>query len=89
MKIKETRMLGVNKVYTYCVQNNYYTSGCNEEYDNMFKLFMNKEITPELLYKVAKDICCHTEELGNRLEMIQSVMTDLASFCYSTFVIEE
>lgn len=88
MKIKECRTISMTKLRQYCINNNYYDEGTNEEYDKMLK---NAQIhcTPERLYDIACDICKHSSELKEARGFIQAVMFDLVELSYSTFYIFE
>lgn len=60
MKVKEIRRLDTDKLRSMCIKNNWYTSGSNEDYINMFKMCEKDNITINQLFKIAKDIYEHT-----------------------------
>ena len=60
--MKFEHRLRADKVRQMCINYDYYTCGDCRAYENMFNMFMNeKDVTPELLMKVAEDIKLHSD----------------------------
>lgn len=84
--ITETRKLSPADVRIVCIQNDLYTRGDNEAYDNM--LSQCRELTacsPEELYLIAKDILDHSRTDFT----VTEIMHLLSMKIISTFSIEE
>ena len=60
--ITAERKWGSHDVMRVCRENNFYTCGDSEEYDNMLDMVDALEPTPENIYQVAKDIYEHSED---------------------------
>lgn len=59
--MKEIRKIDNMKVRQLCIQEKYYTSGTNEDYDNLLFHLCNKEdISLEDLEEIAADILFHS-----------------------------
>lgn len=58
--MKFDHVLSMMKVRQMCIDNDYYTCGDCQEYENMFNMFYGKNVTPTLLKKVAQDIKSHS-----------------------------
>lgn len=57
-------VLWAEDVREYCIRNNYYTLGTNEEYDHLLCDLVwaeGESITPEQLWEIASDIEAHSE----------------------------
>ena len=86
MTIKETRGLYWGNVRAYCIKNDLYSAGTNEEYAKMLDYVQSlKNVTPKALYKIAKDIKDHSKTHYE----ITDLMFDLAKQCTSFFEINE
>lgn len=78
---KIVRTLSLTKVRTLCVENDLYTCGCNEEYDEMFQK-CRKVKTDADIYDVALDIVQHScygpvEDMGG----LEQLLWELATNC--------
>lgn len=90
MKIKEIRVLYPEKIRSMCIENNWYTRGTSEDYDNMFTTVYNsrKKVTNNLLYKIACDIFVHSEmdtnySINDNLAGIMfALMEDCVKTCF-------
>ena len=86
MTIKETRGLYYCDVMRYCIENDLYSAGTNEEYAKMLDYVQSlKNVTPKALFKIAKDI----KEHSHTHYEITDLMFDLAKKCNSFFEINE
>ncbi len=99
MKIRDfkvQRLLDTTTLRKVCVENDYYTRGTSEEYDNLFKIIWdNKIVTDEQLIKVAEDIYNHSNiekkmrEYGcSDREVMDSIMFNLVNACYQLVEVE-
>jgi predicted DNA-binding protein YlxM (UPF0122 family) len=70
MKLKIS--MTVQNVRQACIDNNYYTCGTIEEYDNMFKL-VEQEATVEIIHSIAHDIK-QPSETSDSVEMIATAI---------------
>lgn len=59
--IKAARRWSDGSVQAACIKNNLYTRGTYEQYDNMLRSADVLQPTIENLYRLAKDICEHSE----------------------------
>lgn len=59
--IKVTRRWSDDSVQSTCIKNNLYTRGTYDQYDKMLKSADVLQPTVENLYRLAKDICEHSE----------------------------
>ena len=86
MTIKETRGLYYGDVMGYCIENNLYSRGTNEDYAKMLDYIQGlKNVTGKALYKIAKDIKEHSDTHYE----ITDLMFDLAKKCNSFFEMNE
>lgn len=91
MKYIETRTLSAYNLRNLCIKKNWYTSGDNKAYMNLFDRLTENyhavEMTTEKLAEIATDIYEHSNESActdGYLE-ITSIMYDLAKVCDTTF----
>ena len=61
MDVKEIKRIDTDKLRNICIGNNWYTRGTNKDYMNMFNMCKKDNITPNQIYKIAKDIYEHTD----------------------------
>ena len=94
--VREDRMINVQRLRNYCIANDYYDAGTNEEYDNLFKYCRAHEyLSGQNIYEIAKDICIHSSKLDENdeddEEVITNIMYDLVSksIIYSVFYIHD
>lgn len=94
MKIKETRKLSYNGLLKVCINEQWYTRGTNEEYNAMLEMAdsINESITENHLFKIAANICAHSEfdaayDGCSENARIESIMFVLAKACNSHFEI--
>lgn len=86
MTIKETRTLYWGYVRSYCIENDLYGNGTNEEYAKLLDGVQALEsVTSKDLYEIAKDI----KEHSTTHYEITDLMFDLAKKCNSYFEICE
>lgn len=62
MKIKSEKILSPASIRSLCIEQNWYTCGTNEEYNNMLNMIQNKRVTKNLLYRIALDIYYHSKK---------------------------
>lgn len=79
----ERRILGMSKLRSVCIKENWYTSGTSEEYYNLLNMAEKENITTDDLVEMASDIVEHTYELVNNMddEMFKNVMFIIANAC--------
>lgn len=79
-KIIERRAIQVCRLRSYCVKNDFFTRGTNEEYEAMFDLIRGHghDLTNETLYQIAKAIYDHSEWETYDDIQITDVMNGLA-----------
>lgn len=86
MTIKETRNLYWGYVRSYCIENDLYSKGTNEEYAKLLDGVQELEnVTNQDLYEIAKDIKDHSDTHYE----VTDIMSDLAKKCNSFFEINE
>lgn len=61
-EIKAARRWSDYSVQTACINNNLYTRGFYDQYDRMLESADELQPTYENLYRLAKDICEHSED---------------------------
>lgn len=61
-KITEKRSWNRRSVKAACIDNELYTRGSNQEYEDMLSMVESMEPTPEAIYTIAKDIAQHSDE---------------------------
>ena len=93
MKIKEKRILTMEAVRGFCIKNNLYTKGNNDEYTAMLKMCKGT-MTINKFYKIANNIIEHSDVLETletygvtKTEWIENCMYELTKLSYSTFEI--
>lgn len=89
MKIKETMIIFPEKVRSVCIENEWYTRGSSEDYDNMLSSCYNRrKVTTHFLYKIACDIFCHSVMDADYTinENIANIMFALINDCVKTSV---
>ena len=74
MKERFEHTLSAMKVRSMCIDNEYYTAGDCRAYENMFDMFMGKEVTPALLRKVAKDIKAHSHTEDEEFDILMNLI---------------
>lgn len=61
MRIYENKRIDRDEMRKLCIQNSFYTSGTNDEYERMLiTCESTKQVTPESLFTIAIDIAVHT-----------------------------
>ncbi len=80
MKINEIKKWSISSVMNCCISNDFYTCGCNAEYEKMLNYVSTHKPTLTNIYKVAKDICEHSKE-----QTIENVMFCLNAGAINTF----
>lgn len=85
--IKEKRIWHPGDVRMFCIRNEYYCGGCNEEYDRMLTFVRDNEPTVENIYKVAADIAEHSDI--EDAEEIRGIMFGLANDVMKIVYVEE
>lgn len=73
-KITESRWWCYRNVIDLCVKNNFYTCGCNREYEYMLDFVREHEPTVQNLYKVANDILSHSNDEANNNYVVTDIM---------------
>lgn len=73
----------------YCIDNNYFDLGTNEDYNLFFKLASTKKVTLEVIYKLAEMIIkfsssCQNEEYTEEYIMFKLVYDNIV---YPIFVV--
>lgn len=73
--MKEKRLLSVMDVWSLCRRKNWYTCGCNAEYDAMLEKIQawntnDEDITADMLYEIARDIKLHSDTQLNTIEIV-------------------
>ena len=85
MRVTEKRFIDFEKVRNYCIANNLYELGTNEDYNNLLLNLCrrDKEIKTNDLIMIAENILIFSET-----EMdIKNIIFDLANqCCYTTFI---
>lgn len=96
--MREIRRIDSMKVRTYCIKNDYYTSGTCKEYENLLFNLCNTDcitegITLDRIEEIAADILVHSvwekkaSAYGcNYDELLTYVMTDLINDCCTSFI---
>lgn len=81
-KIKLYRIWHAEDVRQFCMKNNYYTNGNNEEYTAMLNFVENNDPTPENIYEVARNILNHSSSLGYEFYRDDSTSEDILHVMY-------
>ena len=76
--------LSMTKVRKMCIDNDYYTAGDCRAYSNMFDMFYEKDVTPELVREIAVDIKNHsiTED------EIRDIVNNISRLIYVSTVLD-
>ncbi len=78
--IQETKTWHPERVRQCCIDNQWYTSGTNKEYEEMLDYVRDNKPTVENLFTVAKDIYGHSDfdsRYDTEDEVIESIMFTL------------
>ena len=67
MKFKHT--INSEDVRQFCITNNLYTTGDNEDYARMLGNAENNNCTPQLIIAIAKDIAEHSDEQDAKIDL--------------------
>ena len=67
MKFKHT--INSEDVRQFCITNNLYTAGDNEDYARMLRNAENNKCTPQLIIAIAKDIAEHSDEQDAKIDL--------------------
>jgi hypothetical protein len=80
---KETRKLYMMYLMTLCKQENWYTKGNNQEYDNLLNMTKKDIITTDDIVEMATDIYEHSDmDNGNSMkDNMTNIMFKIASVC--------
>ena len=73
-KITESRWWSAQNVIDLCIRNNFYTCGCNREYEHMINYVREHEPTVTNLYLVANDILNHSDDEANNNYVVTDIM---------------
>lgn len=92
--MKEIRKIDNMKVRAMCIKDSYYTSGTNEDYENLlFNLCEKDNITLDDIEEIASDILVHSvwEKKARAYgysydELLTDVMTNLINECCMSFI---
>ena len=92
-KIKEIRVLTMEKLRMLCVNKGYYTEGTVEDYEKLLLFVKDSEMTTENIYKVAVDIINHSNvapyyKQEGYNDMLTNIMYNIADACYTYFNIQ-
>jgi hypothetical protein len=80
--IKEKRILPGDDLRRLCIDKNWYTCGCNKEYDAMFKLIYECEnVETATIVKIAEDIKTHSDTDYE----VTNICFEIAEICHSVF----
>ena len=68
MKFKHT--INSEDVRQFCIANNLYTTGDNEDYAKMLEMVSEADdCTPQLIIEIAKDIAEHSDEQDAKIDL--------------------
>ena len=67
MKFRHT--INSADVRQFCIANNLYTTGDNEDYARMLGNAENNKCTPQLIVAIAKDIVEHSDKQDSRVNL--------------------
>ena len=84
-KIREKKTWYMVDVKNACVNNDLYKNGDNKDFDKMLQLVKRLKPTTKNIYRVAKDICEHSE--GQDIENIMFILANVAVM--TTYEIED
>lgn len=99
MKVKQVSYLTSDEVRAVCCQHDYFTHGTNTEYQAMLKWVdnslggyceeMDDYITPENLYKLAKEICVHSDlsDYSDVRQFLESCMYNLSKAANRAYMV--
>ena len=94
MLFKEVRILDSEKLRNYCIRNNYYTAGDNEEYSNLLYYQKNNNIenlTTYDVFRLSNDIFEHSDitlcDSYTREDAIRIIMQDIINTCCITIIV--
>lgn len=87
MKIIESRMMDTNELRNVVTLNQWYCYGTDADWNHLLSMVRYKNMTPNRLYRVAKDIFEHSEYTSS--DVILDIMTVLENHCTSEFEIRE
>lgn len=82
--IKTNRTWSASWVRMVCINNSYYTKGCNEDYEHMLDWVDRLYPNNKNMYFIAKDIAEHST-CGSSNETIASIMFALERGAVTTF----
>lgn len=90
VKITETRKFNKHNLKRLCIDNEYYTSGTNEDYESMFDTVdmynQSRTITNSDILLVAVDIAMHTIENDVATsDTIQGIMFNIMKYAVDTY----
>ena len=69
MEMKFRHTIDSEGVRNFCIHNNLYTRGDNEDYVRMLRNAENNKCTPQLIIAIAKDIAEHSDEQDAKIDL--------------------
>ena len=69
MKMEFRHTINSEDVRQFCIANNLYTRGNNEDYTRMLRNVENNNCTPQLIIAIAKDIAEHSDAQNSKIDL--------------------
>ena len=69
MNMKFRHTIDSEGVRNFCIHNNLYTRGDNEDYSKMLKSVETHACTPQHIINIAKDIAEHSDEQDAKIDL--------------------